>query len=116
MADKMDDDFELTRGSGNVYQDFGHPNSGLEQARAIICSKIIQVMDDNGLSTRDAEKLTGVSHTEFSRIRNAKLGKFTLDRIITILEKLDQQVEIRISFDSRPVMVNSFQSVHQAVA
>lgn len=112
----MDDDFELIRGSGNVYQDFGHPNSELEQARAMVCSKIIQVMDDKGLSTRDAERLTGISHTEFSRIRNAKLSRFTLDRIITILEKLDQQVEIHISFDYRPAMMDAFKSVNHAVA
>ena len=30
-----DDKFELVRGSGNVYRDFGHANAGLEQARAI---------------------------------------------------------------------------------
>jgi len=52
----MDDDFELIRGSGNIYQDFGHRNAGLEQARATVCAKIIQIMDDRGLSTRDAEK------------------------------------------------------------
>ena len=102
----MDDDFELIRGSGNVYQDFGHRNAGLEQARATVCAKIIQVMDERGLSTRDAERLTGVSHTEFSRIRNAKLRRFTLDRIITMLGKLDEQVEISISFDSKPAMMN----------
>lgn len=108
----MDDDFELIRGSGNVYQDFGHHNAGLEQARAIVCSKIIQILDDKKLSTRDAERLTGVSHTEFSRIRNAKLQRFTLDRIITILGKLDQQVVINITVDSRPAITNSFSTTH----
>ncbi len=94
----MDDEFELIRGSGNVYQDFGRSNAGLEQARAIVCAKIIQIMNDRRLSTKDAERLTGVSHCEFSRLRNAKLSRFTLDRIITILGKLDQSVEINISF------------------
>ncbi len=94
-------DFELINGNDHVYQD-----AGLEQARAVVCSKIIQIMDDRKLSTRDAGRLTGISHTEFSRIRNAKLKRFTLDRLITILGKLDPQIEINISFDARPV-VNS---------
>jgi predicted XRE-type DNA-binding protein len=95
----MNDDFELIRGSGNVYQDFGRPNAGLEQARAIVCAQIIKIMDERGLSSRDAQQLTGVSHTEFSRrLRNAKLSRFTLDRLITILGKLNQSVEINISF------------------
>jgi predicted XRE-type DNA-binding protein len=67
-------------------------------------------MDDRHLSTKDAEQLTGVSHTEFSRLRNAKLSRFTLDRIITILGKLDQSVEINISF--HPSVIQST-SVYQ---
>ena len=103
----MDDDFELIIGSGNVYQDFGRPNAGLEQARAIVCAQIIKIMDERELSSRDAEKLTGVSHTEFSRLRNAKLSRFTLDRIITILGKLDHCVEINISFHPRAIQSTS---------
>jgi hypothetical protein len=49
------DDSELVRGSGNVYRDFGRPNAGLEQARAITAAKIIRVLDERKLSTRDAE-------------------------------------------------------------
>jgi predicted XRE-type DNA-binding protein len=97
------DDVELIKGSGNVYRDFGHANAGLEQARAIIAAKIIQTLDDRKLSTRDAEKLTGVAYTEFSRIRNAELRRFTLGRMITILGKLDEDIEVNVSFHPRPV-------------
>jgi predicted XRE-type DNA-binding protein len=95
------DDLELVRGSGNVYRDFGRPNAGLEQARAITAAKIIHVLDERKLSTRDAEKLTGVSHSEFSRIRNTQLGRFTLDRMIAILGKLDEDVEVSLTFNVR---------------
>ncbi|PZN75132.1 MAG: XRE family transcriptional regulator [Candidatus Methylumidiphilus alinenensis] len=96
-----DDDMGLVRGSGNVYRDFGRLNAGLEQARAIVAAKIIGVLDDRHLSTRDAEKLTGVSHSEFSRIRNAQLRRFTLDRMIAILGKLDEDVEVSVTFRPR---------------
>ena len=85
---KPDDDVELIRGSGNVYRDFGRPDAGLSQARAIIATKIIGTLDRRGLSTREAEKLTSVSHSEFSRIRNSQLRRFTLDRLIAILGKM----------------------------
>ena len=90
--------FELVRGSGNVYRDFGHANAGLEQARAITAEKIISTLDARKLSTRDAEALTGVAQSKFLRIRNAKLRRFTLDRLIAILGKLDKNVEIDLSF------------------
>jgi predicted XRE-type DNA-binding protein len=95
------DDFELVRGSGNIYRDFGRPDAGLEQARAITAAKIIRVLDERKLSTRDAEKLTGISHSEFARIRNAQLRRFTLDRMISILGKLDEEIEVSVTFKPR---------------
>jgi predicted XRE-type DNA-binding protein len=95
------DDFELVHGSGNVYRDFGRPNAGLEQARAIVAAKIMRILDERKLSTRDAEKLTGVSHSEFTRIRNSQLRRFTLDRIITILGKLDEEIEVNLTLQRR---------------
>jgi predicted XRE-type DNA-binding protein len=97
----MSDKLELIRGSGNVFSDFGRTNAGLEQARAILAAEIIRTLDARALSTRDAEKLTGVGHSEFSRIRNAKLDRFTLDRMIAILGKLDENVEVSITFHPR---------------
>src|SRR5262249_37869679 len=95
------DDFELVRGSGNIYRDFGRPDAGLEQARAVTAGKIIRVLDERKLSTRDAEKLTGISHSEFARIRNAQLRRFTLDRMISILGKLDEEIEVSVTFKTR---------------
>jgi predicted XRE-type DNA-binding protein len=100
----MKNEFELIRGSGNIFRDFGHRNANVKQARAILAAEIIRALDERGLSTREAEKLTGVSHSEFSRIRNARLERFTLDRMITILGKLDEDVEINLTIKNhRPV-------------
>ena len=97
----MNDDMELIRGSGNVFRDFGRKNADLEQARSILAAEIIRMLDVRELSTRQAESLTGVSHSEFSRIRNARLDRFTLDRMITILGKLDEDVEVSVTFRPR---------------
>ncbi len=53
-------------------------------------------MDREQLSTRQAEAKTGVNHSEFSRIRQAKLDRFTIDRLISILIRLGQNVEFNI--------------------
>ena len=94
-------ELELVRGSGNVYRDFGRPDAGLAQARAVTAAKIIRILDERGLSLRGAESLTGVAHSEFSRIRNTQLRRFTLDRLIGILGKLDRDVEMSVTFKSR---------------
>lgn len=97
----MNNDIELIRGSGNVFYDFDRDDSDLKQARAILAAKIISILDERGLSTREAESFTGVSHSEFSRIRNAKLGRFSLDRLIRILGKIDNNIEVNLTFRPR---------------
>src|ERR1700680_471348 len=97
----MTEKLEIVRGSGNVFRDFGDPHPDLEQARAILAAKIIGVLDARKLSVRAAESLTGVAASEFSRIRNVKLDRFTIDRMIAILGKLDQDVEVSVNVRPR---------------
>jgi predicted XRE-type DNA-binding protein len=97
MKEKLD----LVRGSGNVFRDFGDANADLEQARTILAAKIIGVLDKRKLSVREAQKLTGVAASEFSRIRNVKLDRFTIDRMITILGKLGQDVQLTVRVQPR---------------
>lgn len=93
----MNDDAELVRGSGNVFRDFGCPDAELRQAKALLAAEIIKVLDGEELSTRQAEARTGIAHAEFSRIRNVKLARFTFDRLLTILDKLGQHVELSVT-------------------
>ncbi len=94
----MKDDFVLIHGSHNAFQDFGRSSASVEKAHAILAAEIIRALDKRKLSTREAEKMTGIGHSEFSRIRNARLGRFTLDRMIAILEKLDEDIEVTVVF------------------
>ncbi len=99
----MRKNIDLVRGCGNIYRDFGRPDADLEQARAILAAKIIHVLVARKLSTRDAEKLTGVAHSEFSRIRNAQHRSFTFDRMIAIFGKVDIDIEVSLTFKTRRV-------------
>ena len=100
--DDDDDDMELIRGSGNVFRDLGHANPDLEQLRAILAARIIGVLDDRRLTVRRAGEITGVAAADFSRIRRANLGRFTVDRLMTILSRLDQEVDVTVSVRPRP--------------
>lgn len=95
------DDFDLVHGSGNVFRDFGRPNADLEQLRAIVAAQIIGVLDDRKLSTRKAEALTGTPQADFVRIRNADIGRFTVDRLMKILAKLDGDIEVSVTVGRR---------------
>jgi len=91
---------ELVRGSGNVFADFGIPNAAVEQLKALLAAKIIKVLDAKKLSVRMAEEQTRIAAADFSRIRRVKLDRFTIDRLMTILERLDQRVEVKVKVTS----------------
>ena len=87
---------EITRGSGNVYRDLGKPNADLEQFKAILAAEIIKTLDAEGLSVRKAQAHTGIAATDFSRIRNADLSRFTAGRLMVILNRLGSRVEVSV--------------------
>ena len=98
-----DDDMEIIRGSGNVFRDLGHADADREQLRALLAAKIIGVLDDRKLTVRAAQEVTGIAAADFSRIRRANLGRFTIDRLMTILAGLGQEVEVKVDVHPRPL-------------
>jgi predicted XRE-type DNA-binding protein len=97
----MSDDMEIIRGSGNVFRDLGQPDADREQLRALLAAKIIGVLDDRKLTVRAAHEVTGIAAADFSRIRKANLGRFTIDRLMTILSGLGQEVEVSVNVHPR---------------
>jgi predicted XRE-type DNA-binding protein len=92
---------ELVHGSGNVFRDFGYANPDVEQLKAILAAEIIKALDRKKLTVRAAHALTGIAAADFSRIRNADLSRFTLDRLMSILNRLGTRVDVQVSL--RPV-------------
>jgi len=96
-AYKVKDKLEIVKGSGNVFQDLGYQNADVEQLKSQLAADIIRVLDEQKLSVRKAATKTGFDHADFSRIRNADLGRFTIDRLVTVLNRLNQHVEIKVT-------------------
>ncbi len=90
------DKLDVVRGSGNVFRDLGHKNADAEQFKAILAAEIIKALDRDRLTVRAAHDRTGIAAADFSRIRNADLGRFTLDRLMSILNRLGSRVEVKI--------------------
>ena len=74
--------FSATRGNGNVFGDLGRANADGEHFKARLSAKIIKALDRDQLSVRAAHDRTGIAAADFSRIRNADLGRSTVDRLM----------------------------------
>ena len=92
----MKEQLEVVRGSGNAFRDLGHENADVEQFKAILAAEIIKTLDREHLTVRAARGRTGIAAADFSRIRNADLGRFTVDRLMAILSRLGSRVEVKI--------------------
>jgi len=92
---------ELVHGSGNVFRDFGYANADVEQLKAILATEIAKILDQKKLTVRAAHAKTGFAAADFSRIRNADLSRFTLDRLMSILNRLGARVDVQVSL--RPI-------------
>ena len=93
---KKAEGLEVVRGSGNVYRDFGRPGADVAQFKGILAAEIIKALDREGLTVRKAQARTGVAAADFSRIRNADLARFTVDRLMMIINKLGSRVEVAV--------------------
>jgi predicted XRE-type DNA-binding protein len=89
---------EVTRGSGNTFRDLGAMNADSEQFKAMLAAEIIKALDRERLSVRAAHRRTGIAAADFSRIRNADLGRFTVDRLMSIINRLGARVEVKVRF------------------
>lgn len=87
---------EPVRGTGNVFRDLGHENADAEQLKAILAAEIIKALDREGLSVRAAHSRTGIVAADFSRVRNADLGRFTVDRLMSVINRLGSRVEVKV--------------------
>lgn len=87
---------EVVHGSGNVFRDLKREKADAEQFKALLAAEIIKLLDRDRLSVREAHRRTGVAAADFARIRNADLGRFTVDRLMSIVNRLGSRIEIRV--------------------
>ena len=90
------DKLAVVRGSGNVFRDLGVADPDVRQLKAILAAEIIKALDGQGLSVRGAQARTGIAAADFSRIRNADLSRFTVDRLVKIINRLGSRVEVKV--------------------
>ena len=89
-------DDEGVRGSGNVFADLGFPDAAERQAKLRLAFALNQVLDERKLTQAEAAKVLGVGQPKVSTLRRYKLSGFSVERLMTLLTALDQDVEIII--------------------
>jgi predicted XRE-type DNA-binding protein len=87
---------EITRGSGNVFADLGLPDAEELQTKLRLAYALNAVIDRARLSQTAAAMRLGLNQPKVSALRNTKLEGLSVERLMTLLTTLDQDVEIAI--------------------
>ena len=85
---------EVEIGSGNIYKDLEFPNAEEMQAKAHLVFEIQDTITKRKLRLGKAAKILGIPKSELSALLKGLFDGFTIERLLSLLEKLDHDIEI----------------------
>ena len=88
---------EFEEGSGNIFADLDLDDSDELFARAKIGFHVYQVLKKKNLAQREIATLLRIKQPEVSHLMNGHFSRFTTDKLLDFLRRLERKVTIRIS-------------------
>ncbi len=93
----MSEEIEFYQGSDNVFADIGLTNPDERLARAQLGVQVLKILQNRQLKQREIAKLLGIKQSEVSHLMNGHFNRFTTDKFLEFLKRLDQKVIIQVS-------------------
>jgi predicted XRE-type DNA-binding protein len=91
----------ITRGTGNLFADLGYADADERQTKLRLAHAINSVITRKRLTQASTAAKLGVNQPKVSALANYKLDGFSVERLMTFLTALDQDVEIVIKKKAR---------------
>jgi predicted XRE-type DNA-binding protein len=100
MAKMRSKKMEYEIGSGNVFEDLGFPDASVLDIKVRLVVEIIRLIDARRLSQVAAAKLLKINQPKVSALKNYKIDGFSVERLMSFLISLGQDVEIHIKLST----------------
>ena len=97
MSTKRHKPIEFEEGSGNVFADLGLHDSDELYARAQIGVHVFKILKERKLKQREIAGILGIAQPDVSHLMNGHFSRFTTDKLLDFLKRLDRKVTIEIS-------------------
>ncbi len=85
------------KGSGNVFADLGLDDADERFTRAKLGFHVYQLLIGRKLKQREIAELLAIKQPEVSHLLNGHFNRFTTDKLLEFLRRLDRKVTIQIS-------------------
>jgi predicted XRE-type DNA-binding protein len=89
-------------GSGNVFADMGLPNPEERLAKSRLASIIRDLIEDRGLTQKQAAELMGTDQPKVSKILRGRLGEFSTEWLLSRILHMGLDVDITIHTQKDP--------------
>lgn len=87
---------EFYEGSGNVFADLGLPDAEEIYARAKIGFEVWKILQERELKQNEISELLGISESDVSWLINCQFNRFSTEKLIIFLKRLDREVILMI--------------------
>jgi predicted XRE-type DNA-binding protein len=88
---------EFEEGSGNVFADLGMPDAEERLIRAQLGFHVVTLLKNRDLKQKEAALLLDIAQPDVSHLMNGHFSRFTTDKLLDFLKRLEQKVTIEIS-------------------
>jgi predicted XRE-type DNA-binding protein len=92
---------DYTVSSGNIFEDMGFEDAEERFAKAKFAVIINMILEERGLTNKETAKILGINQPEVSALKNGRLKEFSIERLFSFLESLEQHIEITITHKSK---------------
>jgi predicted XRE-type DNA-binding protein len=90
-------DIEFENSSGNVFADLDLDEADELYTRAALGAQVVKILQEEGYTQAEAAKRLGIKQPEVSALMCARFHRFSQERLIGFLNKLNLKVIIQIS-------------------
>jgi predicted XRE-type DNA-binding protein len=90
-------EIEFEESSGNIFADLGLEDAEELFTRAQIGFCVFKILEDKKLKQRDIARVLGIAQPDVSHLMNGHFSRFTTDKLLNFLKRLDQKVTIQVS-------------------
>ncbi len=92
----------VKEGSGNIFADLGFANPEHEEVKARLTLQIYRLIKGRGLTQAQAGAVLGIKQPHVSNLMRGQSGAFSVERLMSFLTALGQDVQITVKSTRNP--------------
>jgi predicted XRE-type DNA-binding protein len=84
-------------GSANVFADLGLKDADQLMARSQIGFHVFKIVEEKKLKQGEIASILGIAQSDVSHLMNGHFSRFTTDKLLDFLRRLNQKITIKVS-------------------